>query len=329
MHCALVLLVFLSTPEAADTPQAALDRLAESIRKGELVAAYDQLGANGRALLDKELARVARAVGADPVTAVPREVVKAFEGRLQTETGRQMLREFGIRVLKATEGEDRASLQVEVTMSGRKDRVVLLLARIDGRWRLDGVDTSEVQSKTNETAAIATLRNILSAQAQFQASARADVDADGNGEYGFFGELSGAVEVRGGKKLNPPVLSVAFRAVEKGVVTRSGYHFRIFLCDKDGNAIGEEKGTGDVDAGKAETVWCCYAWPVEYGKTGTRTFFVNQFGDVLAADHKGYSGANGPAADAAFRPGATKGRITGEAAIDAAGNDGNSWKPVR
>ena len=43
----------------------------------------------------------------------------------------------------------------------------------------------------NETAAIATLRNIISAQAQFQQSGKADTDNDGTGEYGGFVELSG------------------------------------------------------------------------------------------------------------------------------------------
>ena len=42
----------------------------------------------------------------------------------------------------------------------------------------------------NETAAIATLRNIISAQAQFQQGAKADTDADGTGEYGGFVEMS-------------------------------------------------------------------------------------------------------------------------------------------
>src|SRR5712675_1299729 len=66
----------------------------------------------------------------------------------------------------------------------------------------------------NETSAIATLRNISSSQAQFQTSAKADVDNDGSGEFGFFKELSGAVGVRTtttssavGTVLNPPVLS--------------------------------------------------------------------------------------------------------------------------
>src|SRR5512134_3570136 len=67
----------------------------------------------------------------------------------------------------------------------------------------------------NETAAVATLRNIISAQAQFQQSAKADEDNDGTGEYGGFLELSGAVTGRlpAGTTLIPPVLSGAFRTL--------------------------------------------------------------------------------------------------------------------
>ena len=38
----------------------------------------------------------------------------------------------------------------------------------------------------NESAAIATLRNVISAQSQVQAQGAIDVDQDGIGEYGFF-----------------------------------------------------------------------------------------------------------------------------------------------
>ena len=93
----------------------------------------------------------------------------------------------------------------------------------------------------NETAAIATLRNISSAQAQFQATSKADTDKDGTGEFGSFVELSGASEVRGSAtvgKLNPPVLSGAFRTPDTttGFVSRSGFYFKICLPMVDGLA---------------------------------------------------------------------------------------------
>jgi len=199
------------------------------------------------------------------------------------------------------------------------------LACVAGAWRIEDVSPSgKEKQEAVEVAAIGTMRNIVSAQAQFQAVAVADADQDGEGEYGTFAELSGAVGVRGGKPLDPPVLASAFQKVEKGIVTRGGYHFRIYLCDKDGKATGEEKGTEGVDADLAERVWCAYAWPVE---PGGRAFFINQLGDLLAVEAGKYHGEQAPAPGAAFLPveGKDAADISGEAALGATGRDGAHW----
>jgi len=93
----------------------------------------------------------------------------------------------------------------------------------------------------NETAAIATLRNIYSAQQQFRDRGVADTDGDGRGEYGLAGELAGECFVRGTQEsLDPPLLSAAFRVVdESGAVRRSGYHFRIVLPGQAGTHVTE------------------------------------------------------------------------------------------
>ena len=185
---------------------------------------------------------------------------------------------------------------------------------------------------SNETAAIATLRNIISAQAQFQQSAKADTDNDGTGEYGGFLEMSGGGAGRMAAVLNPPVLSGAFRVLNAaGQVSRSGYFFRLYLPGAAGVGVGEPQ-TGFtaalINADLVETTWCCYAWPVNYGQSGNRTFFTNQGGDVVATEKSTYSGtAAGPASDAAFKP-ADAGKITGAVAIGTAGVDGSTWKQV-
>ena len=184
----------------------------------------------------------------------------------------------------------------------------------------------------NETAAIATLRNIISAEAQFQQSAKADTDNDGTGEYGGFLEMSGGGAGRMAAVLNPPVLSGAFRVLNAaGQVSRSGYFFRLYLPGAAGVGAGEPQ-TGFtaalINADLVETTWCCYAWPVNYGQSGNRTFFTNQGGDVVATEKSTYSGtAAGPASDAAFKP-ADAGKITGAVAIGTAGVDGSTWKQV-
>ena len=188
----------------------------------------------------------------------------------------------------------------------------------------------------NETAAIATLRNISSAQAQFQATAKADTDNDGTGEFGCFRELSGAVPVRGSTtvgKLNPPVISGAFRTPDDttGLVSRSGYYFKILLPTAAG--IGEAADIGatgtftNVDSDLAETTWCCYAWPVNYGNSGNRTFMVNQTGDVVTSEYSGYSGTTGPVAHAGFLSTAA-GSITGLTAVGTVGGDTRVWRQV-
>jgi len=184
----------------------------------------------------------------------------------------------------------------------------------------------------NETAAIATLRNIISAEAQFQQGAKADTDADGTGEYGGFLEMSGGGIGRMTAVLSPPVLSGAFRVLNPGgEVSRSGYFFRLYLPGAAGVGVGEPQ-TGFTSAllnsDLAETTWCAYAWPVNFGQSGNRTFFTNQGGDLVATEKSSYSGtAAGPAPDAAFKP-ADAGKIVGSMAIGTAGVDGSVWKQV-
>lgn len=172
---------------------------------------------------------------------------------------------------------------------------------------------------SNRVAAIATLRNLVSAQAQFQASGIADQSRDGVGEYGTFAELSAAVSVRGGPVLDPPVLSRRFRQVVDGCHERSGYRFRIYLPRKGGGWIAEHE-QGDVDAELAETVWSCYAWPVN-GKGPT--FFTNQWGDIVECTEAGYSGDRPPAPDAALDP-----QREFAPALDTRGTDGALWRAI-
>jgi prepilin-type N-terminal cleavage/methylation domain-containing protein len=187
----------------------------------------------------------------------------------------------------------------------------------------------------NETAAIATLRNIVSAQAQFQQSAKADQDDDGTGEYGGFLELSGAAVGRMPGVLVPAVLSGAFRVLNaNSEVSRSGYFFAMYLPDAAGAGVAEpaagypDDGGATVGMDLAETTWCCYAWPVNYNQSGNRTFFTNQAGDVIACEVAAYSGTGtGPASDAAFT---VAGAITGNVAIGADGQNpaGFPWRQV-
>jgi hypothetical protein len=332
----LVLAVFgLGAPDedAAASPQAFIEQMAESVRAGDLLSVYDRLTPAGQERLAKIVARAAPAVGLDPAKAGTRDIVAALEKMLKTEGNAQLpvLAQLKVTVVKVDRpDENTARVGVRGALLGREEFAIVTLKQAGGQWKADAVGPPPgARRKANEAAAIATLRNLTSAQAQFQAVAAADVNQNGVGEYGFFGELSGAVGVRGGRKLDPPVLSTFFQGVKDGTITRGGYHFRIFLADAKGGGVRRYEDVKNVDAEKAESVWCCYAWPEKYGETGTRTFFVNQWGDVLATDHAGYTGAKGPAALAAFKGDGDKSpTLASDAALNAKGHDGHDWKPV-
>ena len=184
----------------------------------------------------------------------------------------------------------------------------------------------------NETAAIATLRNLISAQSQFQATGRADVNANGLGEYGFFGEMAGSMGVRGGAPLVPPVLSTAFRATSAvGAVSRGGYLFILALPDAAGIAVTQQN-MALVDPDLAETTWAAYAWPQHFGTSGNRTFFVNQTGDLVTTEDASYSGPDPGGAPfdfaSAYASPAGAGSITGHVATGVTGFDGNVWRQV-
>ena len=169
--------------------------------------------------------------------------------------------------------------------------------------------------------------------------AKIDVDGDGIGEYGTILELTGTAGVRTspdgsdrGKPLSPAVLSPALANVNaNGIVTKSGYCFRIYLPAK-GGAAARERGpagplTAPVDADAAEVRWCAYAWPVSIGNSGNRAFFVYESGDVYqcANDRAKYSGpSGGPAFDAAFAPSGKPG--WGKLVLGTAGRDREVWK---
>ncbi len=198
----------------------------------------------------------------------------------------------------------------------------------------------------NESAAIATLKNIASAQSQCQAAAVIDANGNGAGEYGFFGELSGAVPVRnnetggvGTERINPPFLSGAFGNVVNRQVIRSGYVFGVWLPNRaSGGVPAAEAGTPgggaagqQIDAALSEVLWMSYAWPSSYGNSGKRIFFVNQAGDVLASRNSTtrYSGTsptlNWPAA---FLTGISSVSMASTTAANATGQDGERWTVV-
>ncbi|MAG58767.1 MAG: hypothetical protein CMJ83_20965 [Planctomycetes bacterium] len=191
----------------------------------------------------------------------------------------------------------------------------------------------------NESNAISTLRNLVSAQAQFQSTSAMDDDLDGTGEYGCFGELSGDQDLDqrvGGAglaaPLDPPILGATFQNVDgNGRVNKSGYFFQIFLPDAAGTGVAEPAGgvpSAAWDADNCEIFWAAYGWPVGERTTGNRAFFTNQRGEIIQTkmDVLLYNNASAPVWNAALG-GALMGSplgINGTAATD-----GNAWTAIQ
>jgi prepilin-type N-terminal cleavage/methylation domain-containing protein len=204
----------------------------------------------------------------------------------------------------------------------------------------------------NETAAIATLRSIVSSQAQISTVGKIDADGDGRGEFGTFLEMTGTVGVRRGftpgtpsssdfsvlgPVLNPPVLSSVLARIDaNGYVTKAGYAFILFLPDSSApagfvhetgpaTAPGLAGGSGSIGVDLSEDFWCAYTHPVMLGNSGNRRFFATQRGDLIqsANDVAKFQGtAAVPAGNDAFRGAG----ITSGLAVGTVGSDGDVWK---
>jgi prepilin-type N-terminal cleavage/methylation domain-containing protein len=203
----------------------------------------------------------------------------------------------------------------------------------------------------NETAAITSLRALITAQAIVQTQARIDSNSDGTGEDAYFAELAGTAAVRssaggapapGVHKLTPSALSVAFGNVDSnGLVSRSGYHFQLWLPGAAAGGlvpgIAELPTVGGADPGNMPDaaacayLWCCYAWPISAGSSANRAFFVNQRGELLQCANNSatpYSGTGMmPGFDEAF---VTSGDMSSRCRVGVAGgNDATIWVPVQ
>ena len=107
----------------------------------------------------------------------------------------------------------------------------------------------------------------------------------------------------------------------------------ISLPDANGDAVNEV-ATGSfvgnpLDNDLTETTWCALSWPINYGNSGNRAFFVNQTGDIVSADNAQYSQGAFFAGSAMIGPtGANLARMTGLLAVGTVSRDGNMWRQV-
>ena len=109
---------------------------------------------------------------------------------------------------------------------------------------------------TNEATALGCLRTVLNAQTQFQTAVFADADSDNVGD---FAALNGATSLA-----NPAAGTEPFIDEVLADGSKSGYIYSIVV---------------DL-AGAGDEAFTCTARPVTYGRTGVRSFFIDESGVV-------------------------------------------------
>jgi len=105
--------------------------------------------------------------------------------------------------------------------------------------------------------------------------------------------MTGARALRGSKEaIDLPILDRSKLVyVGQGTYRISGYYLRVYLPDKNGEPVLERdpedaNSASKVDASLSARVWWAIAWPVWYGMTGNRCFFIGQGGDLFSSNNQ-------------------------------------------
>jgi len=201
----------------------------------------------------------------------------------------------------------------------------------------------------NETGAISALRSLVPNQANFQSAVCVDEDVDGQGEFGFFQEMTGVLAVRDAAKgqRDPGEFcqQVFGQLNANNLASKGGYYFQMWLPNNatlqvNGDFVTEAQGVvpniAAVGIDNAENFWLCYAWPINYGKTGKRVFMVDSNGEVYFTvnDQAAALQYNGivsmPTPTAAYILDVNNNLVHPDqnAAPAYTGIDGNVWRPL-
>ncbi len=200
-----------------------------------------------------------------------------------------------------------------------------------------------VKIKANEDVVVSKLRELILGIENFRASAHVDQDGNKEGEYGFLPELAGTSPLRTKDGLNGPELKDSryidqlFGTVDdNGNAEFSGFYFRLYLPGAE-NAITSNPGVPSGDKASAknqEKCYALYAWPVSYGVSGKRAFFINQEKRIYQTKNeiRRYEGKTGPQAKAIYNRDDKKAvNLLAELATnqtDKKPNDEQTWYPL-
>lgn len=153
-----------------------------------------------------------------------------------------------------------------------------------------------VQGGTTATgaAAVSRLRGVLFAQDVLRAKALIDPDKDGIGSAAFLGELVGQVGLRGGKRLDPPLLERYPQLTETAIgqaAEIAGHYLIVCLPARKGGFTARPEES--VDDEEAERRFVAYAWPSAEGRGLRQAYFIDEHERILVAA-SGAPGARSP-----------------------------------
>lgn len=205
------------------------------------------------------------------------------------------------------------------------------------------------RATANEGSTVGSLRTIATFEAVFRQQSEVDQNGNGQGEFALLGELASELALRplSPRLVQPIYITQQFStggSAGNGSASKAGFYYTVYLSNAtpgDEEATGTDKDLGGtpVQGGpaadlaaisKQEQHYALYAWPMEYGRSGYRCFFVNEAAEVYftkmaALTYDGLMAA--PAANSAYLSGSRvfKGRI---ASGSTPGNDNNLWLPT-
>src|SRR6188768_863643 len=136
-----------------------------------------------------------------------------------------------------------------------------------------------------EQRVVSRLREVLFAQDAWRKNAYYDPDGDHVGSAGMLGELSAELGVRGGNRVEPPVLEGYPKLIETrlGPAANIGGYLVLVCLPKQGGGYSARPGDA-IDDEAAERHFYAYAWPAERGQGLTTAYFLDEHERILLAD---------------------------------------------
>lgn len=188
---------------------------------------------------------------------------------------------------------------------------------------------------------IGVMRSLAASNESFRLGSIVDQDGDGNGEYGWLGELAGTEPCRVfGNTMSASPYTAQILGIKDaaGRAEWHGHYVRLALPTAGGGWTWEPRrlppvpfpprpsSQGDADA--QEQRWVAYGWPVHGAAFGGHTVVTGWTGEVYRCDEsvRAYWGDSGPGPDAAFD--ASGSLPSGPPPTGWLGRDGNRWQLV-